>query len=204
MDARVKLVNTATGTNAEVRTGKVGTFQFTGLPDGQYTVEVSQPGFATLKATVAMANAGVKRDLKLELGSVRESLHIRLSADETGGRPAASTSPAVRPPKAPRIGARPCSAAPAGGGNIDPPLKLKDVKPEYPASLKAEKVVGDVVVEGVVGKDGIVHDMRVVEARHPDLARAMTDAIAGWLFEPTLLNCEPVAVKMTVKARFDK
>jgi TonB family protein len=76
------------------------------------------------------------------------------------------------------------------------------MKPLYPAELVAERVTGQVVVEGTVGGNGLVHDLKVVNAPHPDLSRSVLDAVSAWQFDPTLLNCDPVDVKITVTAQF--
>ena len=54
----------------------------------------------------------------------------------------------------------------ASGGNIIPPKKLIDVKPEYPDELKAAKIAGEVKLESVIAADGTVTDVRVLATRH--------------------------------------
>jgi TonB family protein len=88
------------------------------------------------------------------------------------------------------------------GGNIRPPAKLRDVRPEYPPTLKAAKVGGVVNIEARIGTDGTVIDMRADPSANPDLARAAMDAVAGWRFDETLLNCSPIEVTMNVSVTF--
>jgi TonB family protein len=154
-----------------------------------------------IKGTVEVTQVGVKRDLALKLGTIQESLNITVSDDPS---PAPAPTPAPAPGAAPRPipAAPPCTADAAIGGQVRPPRKLKDAKPIYPASLKGTKTAGLVVVEGILGGDGSVTGLTVVEAPHPDLGRAVIDAIGKWAFDGTMLNCEPVAIKMRVNATF--
>jgi len=196
-DTRVVLTNTQTQATHEVVSDASGRFEFVGLPPGDYQMEARRPGFATVKLNVTVAAAGMRRDVSLSVGSVQESITVRvLTASSV---PVASAAPAA--PRAPRP-ARPCTAT-TTGGNILPPIKLRDARPEYPEHLKAGKVAGLVVVEAVLAGDGSVRDARVVETPHPDLGTSVVDAVNRWVFEGTRLNCEPVDIKMKVNARFE-
>ncbi len=110
-----------------------------------------------------------------------------------------------------RRASAPCPAAgawtgnPGGvpvGGNIRPPAKLRDVRPEYPAALRAAKVGGTVNMEARIGTDGTVREMRADPSAHPDLAAAAMEAVRGWRFDETLLNCVPIEVSMNVSVTF--
>jgi len=50
----------------------------------------------------------------------------------------------------------------------------------------------------VIGPDGYVQDSQVTNGAPPALAQSALDAVRQWVFEPTLLNCVAVPVKMTV------
>jgi TonB family protein len=195
--ANAKIVLTdAAGARREIRSAPNGRFEFADLAPGSYDMMVSLPGFASVRGTVAVASGGTTRDIKLQLGSLQES--ITISAPKPGqARPAPS---APRAPREPRP-APPC-VADATGGNVRPPMKVIDVKPEYSEALYGAKVGGLVVVEGIVGGDGTVRDLKVIEAPHADLGRSVVDAVRQWRFTPTLLNCEPTDVKIKVNATF--
>lgn len=196
-DTKVVITNTRTQATHEVVSDASGRFEFVGLPPGDYQMAAARPGFSTIKLNVTIAATAVRRDLNLSVGSVQESITVRVTTD-----PAAPTSPAAPPTaQAPRQ-ARPCTATQTGG-NILPPIKLRDVRPQYPEHLKAQKLAGLVVVEAVLAGDGSVRDMRVLETPHPDLGQAVVDAVGKWVFEGTRLNCQPVDIKMKVNARFE-
>jgi protein TonB len=89
------------------------------------------------------------------------------------------------------------------GRNVRLPKKIKDVRPEYPASTREAGLEGLVPLEAVIGRDGTVSSLRVLSAKvHSDLAAAAMHAVRQWRFEPTLLNGVPVDVVMTVTVEF--
>jgi protein TonB len=87
------------------------------------------------------------------------------------------------------------------GSGVKPAVALSRVTPVYPALAQQMRVTGTVEVEGVVGLDGRIHDLRV-KSGHPLLVRAAMDAVAQWVFRPTTLNGEPVEVVQTVVVNF--
>jgi TonB family protein len=93
--------------------------------------------------------------------------------------------------------------ATAQGGRIAPPMKLRDVPAAYPPLLYDTKIDGRVVLEGRIGTDGAMREVRVISpAQHPDFDAAAVEAVRRWRFSQTLLNCVPVEVGMTVYVNF--
>jgi protein TonB len=87
------------------------------------------------------------------------------------------------------------------GGEVRAPRKLRDVAPKYPAIAQQARIEGTVVIDAVIGVDGRVAEMRVTQSV-PLLDQAARDAVIQWVFTPTRLNGEPVAVVMTVTVEF--
>jgi periplasmic protein TonB len=87
------------------------------------------------------------------------------------------------------------------GGNIQPPRKLHHVNPQYPEPARAIRLQGTVVLECTIGTDGRVADVRVLQGS-PLLEGAAVAAVQQWIYTPTRLNGQPVAVIMTVTVRF--
>lgn len=193
-DAKLVVTHIQSRAKHEVRSNEAGYFEFVGLPAGEYLFESQFPGFAPLQDTLMLsARQTMQRNVALQLGSVEETITVRHSA-----------SGAESPRKAPRRGpaaAKPCSASPIGG-RIQPPLKLDDVKPEYPVNLRDASVEGQVLMEGRIGTDGFIRELRVVEAMQPDLADAAVAAVTRWRFAPTRLNCNPVETNIQVRVNF--
>jgi TonB family protein len=93
------------------------------------------------------------------------------------------------------------AAAVRVGGKIKPPVKIKDVKPVYPAMAKSAGVAGAVIIEATIGPDGKVIDAKVLRSV-PLLDQAALDAVRQWEYTPTLLNGVPVPVRVTVTINF--
>ncbi len=86
-------------------------------------------------------------------------------------------------------------------GNAQAAKLITQVAPEYPAAAKQGGIEGTVVLEAIVGKDGTVQDVKAVSGP-PVLAQAALDAVKNWVYQPTLLNGEPVEVKTTIQVNF--
>jgi Carboxypeptidase regulatory-like domain len=78
--ATVKLTDKATHTPRTASTNDVGRYYFAEVASGDYEINVSKPGFRVTK-TVVTANIGAPLtvDLKLELGSVSETVEVTAS-----------------------------------------------------------------------------------------------------------------------------
>jgi protein TonB len=87
------------------------------------------------------------------------------------------------------------------GNGIEPPRKIKEVRPIYPSDAMALRTLGTVVVEAVIGADGLVHDARIVQSI-PLLDRAALEAVRQWQFTPARLNGSAVAVIITILVQF--
>jgi protein TonB len=89
------------------------------------------------------------------------------------------------------------------GGNIKPPMKLKDVRPSYPPIAQSARVQGVVIIEATIGPNGKVQDARVLRSI-PLLDSAALDAVRQWEFTPTLMNGQPTDILMNVTVQFTR
>jgi len=87
------------------------------------------------------------------------------------------------------------------GGAIKPPVKTRNVSPQYPPIAQSARVQGVVIIEATISPTGKVQDARVLRSI-PLLDGAALDAVRQWEFTPTLLNGVPVPVIMTVTVQF--
>jgi TonB family protein len=206
---RVTLVLTHQETKArhEVRSDEKGNFEFAGLPAGTYHLEVKQAGFASLTGQVQIAGLDVQRTLKLDLGTLQETVRVKYNPSQQDVPP-----PPPPPPAPPRGGVsggvpggvrgEPCHPS-ATGGNVRPPRKLRDVRPVYPTHLATKGIGGNVLLEGRIGSDGFVREVTIRDAPHADLGKAAADAVRQWQFDSTLLNCVATEVVMVVRVTFE-
>jgi protein TonB len=87
------------------------------------------------------------------------------------------------------------------GGKIKEPQRIVYVAPFYPEVARIAHVDGTVILEAVIGPDGVVRDVRVLRSKAL-LDEAAMAAVRQWRYTPTLLNGVPVAVVMTVTVTF--
>jgi len=177
------------GTNVEVtRADPAGMYHFAAIPTGRYAVEARSAGFATLKlqATVA-AGQTTTVNARLEIGQVSESLVVK--------GPAAAPAPRASSPNA--------SQRIRVGGNVQACKLIAKIDPVYPPDLKAQGITGTVVLRAVVTKEGYLSNLQVANTDvNAGLATAALDAVRHWLYQPTLLNGEPVEVLTTITVDF--
>lgn len=193
----ISLINNETGTFYSLESGPDGRFQFVGLPPGDYQFETTGAGFETLRGTVSVSGRNVEKDLVLNVGELEETVTIVASASEPS-----NTNPQRLNWRSSARSASPQCVDSAIGGNITPPRKLVNVNPVYPEAARASGISGVVLVEALIGRDGLVQEVGVVESAHPSLLEAALEAIRQWEFSQTLLNCEPSEVRMRVTAKF--
>ena len=73
--------------------------------------------------------------------------------------------------------------------------------PEYPVLASEARVQGVVKLSAVIGKDGHVEDLKVISG-HPLLIASAMDAVRQWVYQPTYLNSQPVAVQTEIDVNF--
>jgi protein TonB len=78
---------------------------------------------------------------------------------------------------------------------------VSKVDPVYPPLALSARISGTVRFKVTVGVDGRVKNFQLVSG-HPLLVQAAKDALAGYVYKPTLLNGNPVEVTGTVEAPF--
>ncbi|MCY4058444.1 MAG: TonB family protein, partial [Gammaproteobacteria bacterium] len=87
------------------------------------------------------------------------------------------------------------------GGDIPPPVKIRDVRPVYPPVAQSARVQGVVILEATINPLGEVVDVRVLRSV-PLLDEAAIEAVRQWRYTPTVLNGVPVPVMFTVTVNF--
>ena len=70
-------------------------------------------------------------------------------------------------------------------------MLIHRVEPKYPDIAKAGRMSGIVHLHAIIGRDGSVQQLEVVD-QNVLLAQAARTAVAQWRYKPTLLNGEPV------------
>ena len=141
-------------------------------------------------------------DRARELAVAAKTAADKATADATTARERAEAEEA-RKAKAAAARREKLAKAMKVGGQIRPPIRIKEVAPVYPAIAQSARVQGDVVIEATIDDEGMVADARVVKSV-PMLDQAALDAVRQWQYRPSLLNGVPTAVVMTVTVRFTR
>jgi outer membrane biosynthesis protein TonB len=185
----------------QVVTDGAGRFEIIGVPQGNHRLQARLPGFETFTQQLTLSGEDVQRNIMLSVGSLQETISVTKGSNN-------APFPAQGPYKA-----RPANCGPAGvrtsapppregavrvGGQIRAPAKLYHVAPVYPDGAPA----GVVIMQAVIGADGYVTETNVLRDPSAALTQSAIDAVKQWVFEPTLLNCVAVPVRMTVTVQF--
>ena len=81
------------------------------------------------------------------------------------------------------------------------PEPIERLSPDYPDWARKKGVEGVVMIQALVGRDGLVKDVRVVKSI-PDLDDYAKAAVKQWRFKPALSKGSPVAVWVAVPVKF--
>jgi TonB family protein len=75
------------------------------------------------------------------------------------------------------------------------------VRPNYPLLARQMKVQGSVILQALIGKDGVIQNLRVVRGPHI-LAAAAEDAVRQWHFKPHYEDGEAVETQAKITVNF--
>jgi beta-lactamase regulating signal transducer with metallopeptidase domain len=178
----------------EIKSDATGHYEFVGVPPGNYVLTAEHMGFATVKREgVVLAGQAFQQNITMQVGTIEETITI---VDDGVQRPPQVNSlrdgPRVSPGRLASCGDTPL------GGNIRPPTKTRDVRPVYPTGTPGARVE----LDARIGVDGRVTSVQPVGNPNPDLANAAINAVSGWEFTPTYLDCQPIEVRMKVHMNF--
>jgi protein TonB len=120
-----------------------------------------------------------------------------------GGDLASKTLPPPPPPAPSHHAAQP--AAPSEpirvGGGVQSAKLISGPRPAYPPLAKQARISGEVHLAALISSDGHIRDLRVLSG-HPMLVPAAIEAVSKWVYQPTLLNRQPVEVLTDITVNF--
>ena len=185
-NARVSAKN-LDGSNEETTIADAaGIYRFASIPAGSYTLEFASPGFrkATVKAVLVTGSAA-RVDARLALGEIGQVVTVQGHGPQPAAAPSAGTPQRIRV-----------------GGMVQAAQLIHQGRPEYPAYLQEAGVQGVVRIRAIISKDGTLLHPQVINTVDPRLAQLALDALSQWLYQPTLLNGEPVEVVTSIDINF--
>jgi protein TonB len=87
------------------------------------------------------------------------------------------------------------------GGNVQQAKLIRQPKPVYPPLAKQARISGVVHLAAVISANGTIQDLKLISG-HPLLVPAAMEAVKQWVYQPTLLNGEPVEVQTQIDVNF--
>ena len=88
------------------------------------------------------------------------------------------------------------------GGSVTPPRIKYQIQPNYEKEARKAKKEGMVVIKGVVGTDGKLHDAHVIRRLGMGLDEKALEAVKQWVFEPATMDGRKVAVYVEIAINF--
>jgi len=126
-----------------------------------------------------------------------DEVQLRIMAPGSGVVMAAG----IMPTPSLKLGFDPATGRLTVSGDQQQAKLVSRVTPTYPPLAKQARIQGVVRLSAVIGKTGSIQDLKVVSG-HPLLVQAALDAVKQWVYQPTLLNGQPVEVITTIDVNF--
>jgi protein TonB len=99
-------------------------------------------------------------------------------------------------PAAPLPVARPITVSHMSEGDL-----VRKILPTYPVLARSARIQGQVVLQAIISKQGIIENLQVLSG-HPLLVPAAIEAVRQWRYRPYVLNNEPVEVETQITVNF--
>ena len=89
------------------------------------------------------------------------------------------------------------------GAGVAVGLLVKKTVPVYPQDAKDAHVSGTVVLRAIIGRDGAIHDLHIVQTPWPSLAASALWSVSQWRYRPFFLNGQPVEIETTINVIYE-
>ncbi|HEY6344707.1 MAG TPA: M56 family metallopeptidase [Bryobacteraceae bacterium] len=154
-----------------------------------------------LRASFTMQAASPDREMALRIAVLPQANGSGPLPVASGGR----SGGAVTLPNGQTAPQAQAASIPPGtirvGGEVQSTKLVNKTTPAYPPLAKASRIQGTVELTVTIAPDGTVQNIELISG-HPLLVQAATDAVKQWVYQPTLLNGNPVAVITQVNVNF--
>ena len=142
-------------------------------------------------------------EVQVVAGDRPQTVNARNNAVKVDMRPGSPARPAESDLTA---GSPPPSAAPPASAAEQVQMSstaevISHKEPVYPTLARQTKVQGSVVLQALIGKDGLIQDLRV-QSGPGILASAAQEAVKQWRFKPYLQNGQPVETQCNITVNF--
>lgn len=98
--------------------------------------------------------------------------------------------------------AEPAASAGTAVKGISGGRLIQSIKPKYPPEAVQQQIAGAVVLHGIVGTDGMVHELSVVRG-DAMLRQAALEAVQQWRYEPYKRDGTPIEMPLDITIDFN-
>jgi len=100
-----------------------------------------------------------------------------------------------------------CIAGLVAGGvlraaDLEPPVPVRTVAPDYPAEMRASNTSGLVVLACDIDDKGAVTGAKVTKTTNEAFNQAAVEAVGKWKFRPAQKDGKPVAIHISLPVKF--
>jgi len=89
------------------------------------------------------------------------------------------------------------------GAGVIAGAKISGAVPIYPIEDKQSHTSGSVHMHAVIGTDGHIHHLSVIDTPSPTLALSALAAVRQWVYKPYLLNGLPCSIETTITVNYN-
>jgi hypothetical protein len=88
-------------------------------------------------------------------------------------------------------------------GGVTAGRKISGAVPVYPVEDKQSHTSGSLHMRALIGTDGHIHKLTVIDTPSPTLALSALAAVRTWVYKPFLLNGLPCSVETTITVNYN-
>jgi TonB family protein len=87
-------------------------------------------------------------------------------------------------------------------GNVAPPVKIHEVRPNYTEEARQARIQGVVILQAVIDTEGKAVNIKILKGLPMGLNETAIAAVEQWLYKPATLEGEPVPVYYNITISF--
>jgi TonB family protein len=159
---------------------------------------------------VVAARGMLEKENALMMLEVRRAISVdqwnklqELQQAEANGAAALATpanQPSPKTESSPSSGAEPIYSI---GGPVSAPVPIQSPLPAYTQEAGKKHIEGSVLLEVVIGKDGLARNVKVLRGLGYGLDESAIEAVTKhWIFKPGMINGQPVSVSANIEVSF--
>ncbi len=88
------------------------------------------------------------------------------------------------------------------GNGVTAPKLIHSVEAGYTAQANKDKISGTVIIDFVVGKDGVPRNLQVIKSLGDGLDESATNAVEQYRYQPAMKDGAPVSVHFSATVTF--